>query len=138
MVLEAFDSQVEESTIETEARMEEEGTEIGELERLARKFGLVADIQEVPVEELQHLLAQGKWAMTYLDRAMFDLKPAQRTGHNLRGAKIHVVVPIRVGTGSVSYHDPLPGREIRKSLRLFRLAYERLGSRCVVCSKAIE
>jgi hypothetical protein len=138
MVLEAFDSRVEESRIEAEARMEEEGTEIGELERLARLFGRFADIQEVPVERLPELLEAEKWAMTYIDRAVFDLSPEQRTRHTLRGAKIHVVIPTRISADSVYCNDPLLGREIRRSLRLFRRAYEPLGNRCVVCSKRPE
>ena len=137
MVLSAFNTPVEESIIEAQARMEEEGTEIGELERLARQFGLIADIQEVPVEQFQALFAEDKLAMIYLDRAVFDLRPAERRHHTLRDAKIHVVVPVRVGSGSVDYHDPLLGRKIRRSIRLFRSAYERLGNRCVVCSKPL-
>ena len=62
MVLGAFGTPVEESTIEAEAQMETTGTEIGELERLARQFGLIADIQEVPVEQLQALFAEDKLA----------------------------------------------------------------------------
>lgn len=46
------------------------GKEIGELERLARQFGLVADIQEMSVEQLEQLLADGKLALVYLDRAV--------------------------------------------------------------------
>ena len=138
MVLEAFGSSVEESTIEADARMEEEGTEIGELERLARLFGLVADIQEVAIEHFPELLEQGKWAMSYIDRAVFDLNPDERMRHTLRKAKIHVVIPTRISAESVYSHDPLLGREVRRSLRLFRLAYEPLGNRCVVCSKRPE
>ena len=138
MVLAALGTEVEESTIEAQARMEANGTGIDELERLARLFGLVADIQEVPVERLQELLARGNWAMTYIDRAVFDLNPDQRTRHTLRNAKIHVVIPTRISAESVYSHDPLFGREMRRSLRLFRLAYEGLGNRCIVCSKAIE
>jgi len=33
------------------------------------------------------------------------------------------------------YHDPLPPRVTRKSIRLFQLAHRLLGSCCVVCSK---
>ena len=137
MVLSAFGTLVEESTIEAEAQMEE-GTEISELERLARQFGLIADIEEVSVEQLPDLLVQEKFALVFIDRALFDLKSAQRRHHTLRHAKIHVVVPIRVGSGSVEYHDPLMGRKIRRSIRLFRSAYERLGNRCVVCSRPLE
>jgi hypothetical protein len=117
MVLAAFGSFVEESTLEDQARLGPLGTQIGELERLARRFGLVACVQEVPIERLQTLLAEGKLAITYIDRAVFDLTPRQRVGHPLRDAKIHTVIPIRVSTSAVTYHDPLPpARIIRRSM----------------------
>ena len=87
-------------------------------------------------EQLHALLAEGKLAIAYIDRAVYGLTPAQRARHSLRAAKLHTVVPIRVSAASVTYHDPLPpGRIVRKSIRLFRAAYERIGSPCVVCSE---
>jgi hypothetical protein len=136
MVLAGYGSQVDEGTIAAEAQSEPEGTAIGELERLARLFGLVAEIRETSTEQLRALLAEGKLAIAYIDRAVYGLTPAQRARHSLRAAKLHTVVPIRVTAASVTYHDPLrPGRIVRKSIRLFRAAYERIGSPCVVCSK---
>src|SRR5205814_7608131 len=75
MVLAAFGTDVEESTLEGQARLEEDGTEIGELERLARQFGLVAEVQEATVEQLRQFLVEGKLAMAYIDRAVFELTP---------------------------------------------------------------
>jgi ABC-type bacteriocin/lantibiotic exporter with double-glycine peptidase domain len=139
MVLAAFGTDIQENKLESQARLEEDGTEIGELERLARQFGLVAEIQEATVEQLRQFLATGKLAMAYIDRAVFDLTPHQRAKHSLRAAKIHVVVPTRITAKAVTFHDPRPpARIVRKSIRLFRSAYERLGSRCVVCSKPKE
>jgi hypothetical protein len=136
MVLAAHGVQVDEATIEVQAQMEPTGTAIGELERLARQFGLVAEVQERTTEQLRQLLAEEKLAIAYIDRAVYDLTPAQRVRHSLRAAKLHTVVPTRISASSVTYHDPLPpGRIIRRSMRLFRAAYERLGSLCVVCSK---
>src|SRR5260370_1389602 len=77
MVLAAFGIHVAESKLEAEASMEEGGTPIEELERIARRFGLEADIQEQTVEQLRKLLAEGKLAIAYLDRAVFDLTPRQ-------------------------------------------------------------
>ncbi len=136
MALAAFGTEVEEATIEAEAQIEEEGTEIGELERLARHFGLVADIEEVPVERFGQVFADGKILLAYIDRAVFDLPPAKRAGHRLRAAKIHVVIPSGVTAATVTYHDPMPPRITRRSMALFRAAFDRLGSRCVVCAKA--
>jgi beta-phosphoglucomutase-like phosphatase (HAD superfamily) len=136
MVLAAFGKDVEESTLEGQARLEEDGTEIAELERLARQFGLLAEIQDPTVEKIQQFLAEGRLAMAYIDRVVFELTPRQRVSHSLRDAKMHVVVPIRITAGSVTYHDPRPpARIVRKSIRLFRSAYDHLGSHCIVCSK---
>jgi hypothetical protein len=135
MVLAVCGTDVEEATLEAQASMEPGGTDIGELERLARQFGLVAEIQERTVEQLQELLAEGKWPIAYIDRAVFDLPPARRAQHPLRAARIHVVIPTRITAASVIYHDPMPPRVVRKSMRLFRAAYEHLGSHCLVCSK---
>ena len=78
MVLTAFRTFVSERDIEAEASMSEGGTPIDELERLARRFGLVADIREASVDQLQQLLAERKVAIVYLDRAVFDLTPRRR------------------------------------------------------------
>jgi hypothetical protein len=136
MVLAAFGTDVDESELGIQARLEIDGTGIAELERLARLFGLIAHVQEVTVEQLRPLLAEGKLAIAYIDRAVFDLSPRERAGHPLREARIHTVIPTRVTASIVTYHDPLPpGRIIRRSMRLFRSAYERLGNHCVVCSR---
>ena len=135
MVLAAFGTQVEEGVIEAEARMEERGTAIDEVQRLARHFGLVADIQEKTVEQIQTLLAEGKLALACIDRSVFDLTPRQRARHSIHDARIHMVVPSRVTAASVTFHDPLPPRITRKSIHLFRLAYESLGNSCVLCAK---
>src|SRR5438876_176688 len=53
MVLAAFGTEVAEAAIEAHAQMKERGTVIDELERLARQFHLVAEIQDATVEELR-------------------------------------------------------------------------------------
>jgi hypothetical protein len=119
MVLAAFGMHVAESHLEAEASMEEGGTPIEELERIARRFGLEADIQEQTVEQIRKLLAEGKLAIAYLDRAVFDLTPRQRATHSPFDAKVHAVVPIRVTDASITFHDPLPPRITHRSIRLF-------------------
>ena len=116
-------------------RMEEAGTPIEELERLAGQHGLGAEIQETTVEELRRILAQGRLPIAYLDRAVFDLNPRQRARHSLRQVKIHAVVPTHVTEAFVTFHDPLPLRVARRSAGLFRQVGSLLGSYCVVCSK---
>ena len=135
MVLAAFGTHVSESTLEAQTLMKERGTLIDELERLARQYGLVAQIRETTVDDLRRILAEGKLPIAYLDRAVFDLNPRQRAKHSLKDAKIHTVVPTNLTDASVTFHDPLPPRIARKSLRLFRQAHGLLGGYCVVCSK---
>jgi hypothetical protein len=135
MVLAAFGTSVTEAAIESQARMQARGTVIDELERLARQFNLVAEIQDITVEQLAEVLATGSLPIAYIDRAVFDLPPARRAKHSLRDARIHTVIPIRVSAKSVTFHNPLGPAITRRSIRLFREAYQKLGGRCVVCSK---
>jgi hypothetical protein len=138
MVLTAFGNPIAESILEAEARMEEDGTPIEELERLARQHGLLAEIQETTVEERRRVLAQGRLPIAYLDRAVFTLNPRQRARHSIRQAKLHAVIPTSVTAAYVTYHDPLPPRVARRSVSLFRQAHGLVGSYCVVCSKREE
>ncbi len=135
MVLAFYGTDVEEGMLESQVHLEPDGTEIGELEHLARQFGLVADIREATVEHLRQILAEGKLAIAYIDRAVFDLNPRQRAHHSIRDAIIHTVIPTQVTGRFVTYHDPRQPRVIRKTTPLFRRAYEGLGGRCIVCSK---
>jgi len=138
MVLAAFGTIVEERELEALAHLQEEGTPIDELERLAREFHLKAEIQDTTAEELQRILLEGKLPIVYIDRAVFELRPRQRVRHSIRDAIIHTVIPTRVTARSVTFHDPLPPQVTRKTLRLFRQAYLSLGGRCVVCVKPDE
>jgi hypothetical protein len=138
MVLASYGTDVEEGTLEGQTHMELDGTEIGEVERLGRQFGLVADIQEATVEQLRHLLAEGKLPIVYIDRAVFDLSPRQRAQHSIRDAIIHTVIPTQVTARFVTFHDPRQPRVTRKTTRLFSRAYEALGGHCVVCAKPEE
>jgi hypothetical protein len=135
MVLAAFGTEVPESLLEDRAHLEPQGTHISELERLARQFGLIANVEVATIEQLRQVIGEGKLAIAYIDRAIFDLTPRERTEHPLRDARIHTVIPIRITAAAVSYHDPLLPALLRRSMRLFRLAYERLGSYCVVCAR---
>ena len=138
MVLASFGTDVEEGTLEHQAHVVTDGTEIAELERLARQFGLVADIQEATMEQLRHLLAEGRLPIVYIDRAIFELRPRQRAQHSIRDAIIHTVIPTQITAEFVTYHDPRQPRVTRRTIGLFRRAYEGLGGHCVVCSKLEE
>jgi predicted double-glycine peptidase len=135
MVLAAFGTNVEEGEVEAHAHLEEEGTLINELERLARFFHIKAEIQDATLEDLNRILMEGKLPIAYIDRAVFDMRPRQRAKHSIRNAIIHTVIPIRVTSRSVTFHDPRLPQITRKTIRLFERAYMGLGGRCVVCSK---
>ncbi len=138
MVLAAYGRHVQESELEAQASMERKGTRIDELERLARQFQLVAEIQETTVEELRWILAAGKLPIVYIDRAVFELSRRQRTRHSIRDAIIHNVIPTQVTAKSVTFHDPRLPRITRRTSRLFGQAFSSLGGRCVVCSKLVD
>jgi predicted double-glycine peptidase len=138
MVLGSFGTYVEEPELEAEAHLEKRGASLDELERLARQFGLVAQVRETSIEDLRQILAEGHIAMAYLDRALFDMPPRRRLKHSIRDARVHVVIPSRVTARSVTFHDPLIPRITRKSIRLFQQAHELLGSYSVVCARTHE
>jgi hypothetical protein len=118
MVLAAFGTIVEEHALEAEARMEKRGTLIDELLRLARQYRLGAEIQVTTVGDLHRILAEGRLPIAFIDRAVFDLNPRQRSEHRLRDAIIHTVIPTRVTAGRITFHDPLPPCIARKSVRV--------------------
>ncbi len=127
MVLATVGTKVEEETLEAQATMEVAGTPIEELERLARQFGLVAEIQETTVEQLQQILDEGKLPIAYLDRVLFAMPSRRRAKYIPRDPKIHNVIPTRVSPSYVTFHDPLPPRITRRSIGVFRHAYRILG-----------
>jgi ABC-type bacteriocin/lantibiotic exporter with double-glycine peptidase domain len=134
MVLAAFGTHVPESELKAQARMVPKGTPIEELERLARRYGLVAEIQHTTVEHLRQVLAAGKLPVAFIDRAIFQLSPADRRHHSIREAIQHNVIPVTITERSVTLHDPLEPRIGRRTLRLFRQAYDALGGVAIVCS----
>jgi hypothetical protein len=133
MVLAAWGRHVPESELERFAQLEEKGTRIDEVERLARRFGLAAEIQTTTVDELNDILAVGKLPIAFIDRALFHLSPAQRAQHRLHEAKIHTVIPIHLTGKSITFHDPLGPVVTRRTIHIFRQAYEKLGGCSVVC-----
>jgi hypothetical protein len=138
MVLAFWDIHVRENELEARTRMEDRGIPIAELERLAQQYGLVAEIQDVAFEALRDVLTEGRLPIAYIDRAVFDLNPAQRRHHSIRNAIIHNVIPVKITDASVTLHDPRFPLVTRRSTRLFRQAYACLGGRCVVCSRPAE
>ncbi len=135
MVLAGFEILVSEAQIHAVARMEVNGTAIDEVERLAHLFGIEAIIQATTPADLQRILSEGRWPIAYIDRALFDRRLSWRARHQVRQVKLHAVIPTRITAASVTFHDPLPPRVARRSLRLFRAAHEIIGNLCVVCSR---
>jgi ABC-type bacteriocin/lantibiotic exporter with double-glycine peptidase domain len=138
MVLAAYSRHVEERELVAQARMERKGIRIDELERLARQFQLVAEIQQITLAELRSILAEGKLPIAYIDRVIFELSPRQRLRHSIRNAIIHNVILTEVSDRFVTFHDPRIPRITRKTTRLFGQAYSGLGGHCVVCSKPMK
>jgi ABC-type bacteriocin/lantibiotic exporter with double-glycine peptidase domain len=135
MVLAAYGTHVAEAELEAQARMESRGTPIGELERLARRYGLKANIRHATVAGLRRILQAGSLPILYIDRVLFALPPGRRARHRLRDAIQHNVIPTRITARTVTFHDPLEPGVTSRTLRLFRRAYEGLGGVCVVCAK---
>jgi hypothetical protein len=69
MVLAAYGQQVSESELQAQARREQRGVHIGELERLARLHDLMAEIQETMIHDLRRLIQEGKLPIASIDFA---------------------------------------------------------------------
>src|SRR5205823_2033652 len=123
MVLAAYGTDVDEATLFRRAVMEPGGTAIDEVKRLARSFGLEASIEEATADDLRSRLADGRLAIVYLNRRVFDLRDISNMRRSIREALIHCVVPTRVTASSLTYHDPLWPRPQRRSLRRFEAAH---------------
>src|SRR5262245_22879132 len=83
-VLAAYGQQVSEGEVQAQARIEQRGVHIAELERLARLYNIVAEIQETTIDDLSRLLREGKLLIAYIDRAVFEMTPSQRVAHSHR------------------------------------------------------
>jgi hypothetical protein len=138
MILAAYGVHLPERALQAEASLELKGIDIGELERVARRFRLMAKIQETTVEGLEKMLAEDKLPIAYIDRRVFELRSPRGKRHSIRDAIIHTVIPTRVTARSVTYHDPLLPTITRKTARLFGQAFHSLGGYCLVCSKLLD
>jgi hypothetical protein len=135
MVLAAGGRHVAERTIEVEARMEEGGTAIEELERLARRFGLMAHIQAATADQLRRILAEGKLSIVYLNRTVFELPSLRQLRRAATDPKLHAVIPTRVSPHFVTFHNPRPPRIARRSLSRFDRAQRFVGYATLVCGE---
>src|SRR4051812_29140288 len=101
MALAGFGIEIEERTLEAAARMEEDGTAIDELERLARQFPLEAEIQETTVEELGRILAAGKvWRgkRPIAERQEDDSEADDRLPQDGHGTSANTLRPLHTNT----------------------------------------
>lgn len=97
----------------TEAELIEEvaplvgGLPLEDLVQLVQRRGLHAEIQELDVTQLAHLVDHGTFPIAYVDRSPFDGE-----------FSVHAVIPVRVTRDFVAFLDPLRG-ERRVSKRKF-------------------
>ena len=135
MVLAARGAHVEESDIEAEARLEEGGTPIEELERVARRFGLSAHVEEATINRPRAVLAEGNLAIVYLNRTVFELPSLRRLRRAMIDPKLHSVIPTSISGRFVTFHDPLPPRIARRSIQRFDRAQSFLHYAALVCEQ---
>ena len=97
------------------------GTDIEELERpLATSFGLIASAQEATAHQFRALLDADTDVIAYVNRTVFDSRSLIDLTPALRSLRAHAVVPIRIGTRHITFHDPrLPAVVSRKTIRRF-------------------
>jgi ABC-type bacteriocin/lantibiotic exporter with double-glycine peptidase domain len=121
-----------EAELEQRVWREKGGTEIRELERLARGLGLTAAVQEVKAREIRDLLQAGGDVIAYLNRAVFDLRSLADLGPALRALRVHAVVPILVTGRQITFHDPLLPAVVRMTIQRFEAAQRHMWSICLV------
>jgi ABC-type bacteriocin/lantibiotic exporter with double-glycine peptidase domain len=134
MVLAARGTVRTEAELEQLVRREEGGTEIQELERLARMFGLVATVQEATARRIRELLEAESDVISYVNRSVFDLPTLTHLGPALRSLRVHAVVPIHVTARHVTFHDPRLPAVVSKTVRRFEAAQRHLRSTCLILS----
>jgi ABC-type bacteriocin/lantibiotic exporter with double-glycine peptidase domain len=121
MILAYHGIETSEAGLALAAKMEEGGVDIEELSRVARRFGLRAEVRELKEDALFDLIAKQQWAILYFNRFPLDKQFA-----------IHSVIPIRMTRHYIRVLDPRKG-EIRVSRRKFDEARRYLGWFGVVC-----
>lgn len=136
MVLAAYGTTVDEATLIGQVSIEAGGTSIEEVERLARLYGLEASITAAHVAQLRSLLQSEKLAIAYVNRRLFTRRDISNVRQSIRRALIHSVVPIRVTSRFVVFHDPLQSRPQRRSRHRFEAAHGFMGHVCVVCGRS--
>jgi ABC-type bacteriocin/lantibiotic exporter with double-glycine peptidase domain len=117
------------------ATMEHGGMDIEELERLAIRFALRADIRKLGLLEIAALLARRIFPIVYLNRVHLDRRFPLSRRIALRLFLPHAVLPVRVSRHFVIFHDPLSLKPRRVSRHKFETAQSDLGNWCVVCSQ---
>lgn len=133
MVLAAHGTHIAESTLESQAGMTPGGTDIEQLEGLARRFGVAAQIQHATVDDLRTILAQGKLPIAYINRAFFDLASLRHVRPAFLKPLQHAVIPICVSAHFVTFQDPLVAGIVRRSRARFDRAHAFLRYVTLVC-----
>ena len=132
MVLAGRGTVVTEAELEQRVRREEGGTDIEELERLARSFGLVATCQEAIAQQIRDILNADSDVIAYINRAVFDLRTLTTLVPALRSLRVHAVVPTRVTARQITFHDPRLPEVVCKTIRRFEAAQRHMRSACLV------
>ncbi len=121
MILAHHGSEVGEAELVRATTMQEGGVDIEELARAARRYGLRAEIKELPEDVLRDLVDQERLAIVYLNRFPLD-----------RQFAVHAVIPLRFTRHYVTVLDPRRG-ERRLTCRKFDAARRYLDRYGVVC-----
>ena len=134
MVLAARDALLTEAELYERVPKEEGGTDLQELERLARTFGLTSNAQSATPHQIRELLQSGCDVIAYINRSVFELASLSDLTPALRSLRVHSVVPILVTAKYITFHDPRLPAVVRKTIRRFQAAQRHLAAACLVLS----
>jgi ABC-type bacteriocin/lantibiotic exporter with double-glycine peptidase domain len=134
MILASYGIQVTESRLEAEVHKDLGGVFIEDLAQLSQRYGFTGEIVELDLDAVGNLLAQGVFAIVYLNRLHFGKKMSLSRRYTWANAIFHAVVPTHVSPTFVTFNDPLPpGKQRRASRRKFEAAQLDMNHWCVVC-----
>src|SRR5262249_38197190 len=98
------------------AAMPPGGLDPEELQAVARRYGLAADVRQADRADLRAVVGEQRFPIVYLYRQPID-----------KIAMTHAIIPVRIGRAFVSCLDPLRGMR-RISVRKFEQARRLVGN----------
>jgi ABC-type bacteriocin/lantibiotic exporter with double-glycine peptidase domain len=130
MILAQHRIEATEAELVQAAHMQFGGVDIEELARLAKRYGLRAELRQLDLAAIAELIEEDIFPIAYVNRVHVDNLPIRTK------VAVHAVVVTGVSQRFVTFHDPRPGKQRRVPKRTFAKSQRELSQWCVVCQRA--